>query len=153
MVFRKTWKLYKNYFFQYRWTQTDQLWAKKQLLLICRWNKMLMNSSTQIVIGKSTDASCELFWMMNLVVKAVMGRGTMARLSSILETCLSSDHHRERQFCTVFSRCSFAEPGIPHFTSFPLPPQICFKLGFKCGCPDWSTTRGKIMLISYYNGL
>ncbi|EYC22309.1 hypothetical protein Y032_0017g3276 [Ancylostoma ceylanicum] len=42
-----------------------------------------------IVIGKSTDASCELFWMMNLVVKSVMGRATMARLSSILEACLN----------------------------------------------------------------
>ncbi|CAJ0606792.1 unnamed protein product, partial [Cylicocyclus nassatus] len=41
-----------------------------------------------IVIGKSTDASCELFWMMNLVVKAVLGRASTARLTSVLEACI-----------------------------------------------------------------
>ncbi|KAL6734925.1 hypothetical protein Aduo_005413 [Ancylostoma duodenale] len=59
--------------------------ALQKLLL----SMSLDSNRPTIVIGKSTDASCELFWMMNLVVKAVMGRATMARLSSILDACLS----------------------------------------------------------------
>ncbi|WKX97390.1 hypothetical protein Q1695_013220 [Nippostrongylus brasiliensis] len=41
-----------------------------------------------ILIGKSTDASCELFWMMIIIIKAVLGSSTAARLTSILEACI-----------------------------------------------------------------
>ncbi|VDL76723.1 unnamed protein product [Nippostrongylus brasiliensis] len=44
--------------------------------------------STVILIGKSTDASCELFWMMIIIIKAVLGSSTAARLTSILEACI-----------------------------------------------------------------
>lgn len=41
-----------------------------------------------ILVGYSTDASCELCWMMVILVKAVLGMATAARLSSILEACI-----------------------------------------------------------------
>ncbi|KAK6025987.1 hypothetical protein OSTOST_08097 [Ostertagia ostertagi] len=49
-----------------------------------------------ILIGKSIDASCELFWMMILVVKAVMGKATAARLTSILEACINDQQLADR---------------------------------------------------------
>ncbi|RCN47076.1 hypothetical protein ANCCAN_06907 [Ancylostoma caninum] len=32
----------------------------------------------------------------------------------------------------IRSLSNSVEPGIPHFASFPLSPQVCSKLGIKC---------------------
>lgn len=76
----------------------------------------------QILVGYSTDASCELCWMMVILVKAVLGMATAARLSSILEACISTVYtykilaHFSSTVVLVILRPSFLTPH--HFFYF-----------------------------------